>query len=102
MHEPKPKPNRLPRVILFVGSHRSLASLISSVLVKEGYTVVTASSRKEALEISKEVAEIHLLIKDVSSHGRVGADFASLICTAHLESVLKGGKLDRAGTAERS
>jgi DNA-binding response OmpR family regulator len=79
-------PGRSPRVILFVGSQRSLASLVSNVLSKEGYTVVNAASRKEALELSKEIAEVHLLIKDVSSHTAGAADLASEVCAAHPEA----------------
>lgn len=60
----KQKPN-CPHVILMVEPNRTLASLVSSVLTKEGYSVVTAGSSKEALDLCQNVSDIMLLITEV-------------------------------------
>jgi len=73
-------------VVLIVESNRSLASLISSVLGREGYSVVVANAAEEAIEICAELANIDLLITDVFLPGASGIDLANQVSQHHPES----------------
>jgi two-component system NtrC family sensor kinase len=74
----KQKPSG-PHVILVVEPNRTLASLVSSVLGKEGYTIVTAGTSEEALELCESVSDISLLISDVRLPDGSGIDLGNRI-----------------------
>lgn len=72
-----------PPVILLVEPNLSLASLISSWLTKEGYSVVSATIDDEALKLCKEIIKIDLLITDVFLFGASGIELAALVAVLH-------------------
>ena len=73
----EPKNSRL--IILLVESNRSLSSLISNVLNREGYSVLTANSYQEALDLCVEVTGIDLLVTDIFLPGSSGVDLATQV-----------------------
>lgn len=72
MGEPKNSRN----VILLVESNRSLSSLISNVLHREGYSVLAANTHQETLDLCAEVAGIDLLVTDIFLPGSSGIELA--------------------------
>lgn len=68
-----------PRVILLVEPNASLGSVISGVLKREGFAVLTATSPAEALGLCDEVADIGLLITDAALPGSSGVALARLV-----------------------
>lgn len=55
-----------PQTVLLVEDHEATRALFADELSREGFTVLTARSAEEALEVCKQYPEpIHLLIADV-------------------------------------
>jgi two-component system cell cycle sensor histidine kinase/response regulator CckA len=73
----EPGSKEVQHVILLVEPNRSLCSLIASVLTKEGYSVLPANTSEEALELSREIAGIDLIITDVFLPGASGIELAA-------------------------
>ncbi len=70
--------------ILVVEDEESVRRLASLVLSQNGYTVLTASSGEEALEIcDREGGRIDLLISDIIMPGMDAFDLRSRVCTQH-------------------
>jgi DNA-binding response OmpR family regulator len=73
------EPKNSRHVVLLVEPNRSLSSLLSNVLTREGYSILTANTSEEALELCAEVAGIDLLITDVFLPGASGIDLAKKV-----------------------
>jgi hypothetical protein len=73
------EPKNSRHVVLLVEPNRSLGSLLANVLTREGYSVLSATTSDEALELCSEVAGIDLLITDVFLPGVSGVDLAARV-----------------------
>jgi CheY-like chemotaxis protein len=58
-----------PHVILLVEPNRSIASLVSSLLSRQGYEILAANTCEEAVELCSGIAGIDLIITDDFSAG---------------------------------
>jgi PAS domain S-box-containing protein len=68
------------RTVLVVEDEDSLRALISGLLAKNGYKVLTASAGPEALEIAQKAGgSIHLLLTDVVLPGMSGPSLATTL-----------------------
>lgn len=70
-------------VILLVEPNLNLSSIVASALSRERYEVLSATGAEHALEISRNRAEIALLITDVFLFGASGLELADKVRDRH-------------------
>lgn len=69
------------KTILVVDDDAITLKFVSGLLKKSNYTVLTAVSGKEALQLSRDCAsEIHLLLSDFQMPEMSGVDLATELC----------------------
>ncbi|HBP19782.1 MAG TPA: hypothetical protein DEA08_18575 [Planctomycetes bacterium] len=64
------------RTILVVDDEEDLNELLAQILLREGYSVLTAFSAEEALEVYRDAPRIDLLFSDVRLPGMQGPELA--------------------------
>jgi len=70
-------PNRHDTRIMVVDDEVALRQLVESVLIRDGYTVVSAGNTREAMESFSRAGRIDLLLTDVMMPGMSGKELAS-------------------------
>ena len=87
-------PERGNETVLVVEDEPPILKLVSKLLAKLGYTVLTASTPGEALRLAETYdGVIHLLITDVVMPGMNGRDFADRLLTIcpHMKRLFMSG-----------
>ncbi|HET6931484.1 MAG TPA: PAS domain S-box protein [Candidatus Acidoferrum sp.] len=81
---PRPELPRGTETILVAEDAEGMRDLVSELLIRNGYTVLTAESSEELLSVSdRYAAPIHLLLTDVVMPGINGRDLADCLKAAH-------------------
>lgn len=76
---PQPSELHAQRCVLVVDDEEDLNELLAQILLREGYTVLTAYSAEEALEVYRAAPRVDLLLSDVRLPGLQGYDLAKLL-----------------------
>lgn len=90
------------KVTLVVDDHELVRNLVVSMLVNEGFNVLSAASGPEALELIRHHSNIHCVLQDLSMPGMNGEEVIAEISRIRPElSVLVYSADDEAAVAHR-